>query len=149
METYLETLKESGFKITKLRIAMLETFRNKAGFRTAEDLWSVVRKVVPRAGLQSVYRNLTNFSKIGIVEEVYLEGRKAAYTLCRGMSTHHHHAVCTRCGKAVELSVCALGGMTSELSASVNRIKEKTGFLVERHSFKLEGLCGDCQHEGH
>src|SRR3990167_7401282 len=100
MDHYLTILKENGFKITPLRKAILEIFQRKHATLTAEKLCEAIRRRIPNAGLQSVYRNMADFVKAGIVEEIFLEKRRAAFALCHGFSTHHHHVVCRRCGRS-------------------------------------------------
>ena len=145
MDVYLKILKDKGFKITPLREAMLRVFLRKRTSLTAEELCKIVRARIPATGLQSVYRNLADFSAIGIMEEVFVDRRKAAYALCNGVATHHHHAVCRRCGSTVEVETCELGNVPERLRRAFTSIKKKTGFVVEGHSLRLEGLCHACR----
>ena len=141
MSPHLGILKEKGFKITPLRKAMLEVFRRKQVTLTPEELFRFIKRQIPGAGLQSVYRNLTDFSKAGITEEVIRKKRKSSYTLCNGIEDHHHHAVCRGCGKSVEVRTCDL----KSIAKALDRLKARIGFQIERHFLQLEGLCRDCQ----
>ena len=125
MEPYLTILREQGYKITPLRKAILSVFQKERSSLTAEKLTKMIRTRIPNAGLQSVYRNLSDFTKLGITEEVFLERRKAAYALCNGVSTHHHHAVCRRCGRTVEVTACELGRVSEQLDRSLDHIRKK------------------------
>ena len=145
MEPYLALLKEKGFKITPLRKAMLNVFQAKRSTLTAEKLREQIRRRIPNAGLQSVYRNLADFTKVGITEELFLEKRKAAYALCDGISTHHHHAVCRRCGRSEEVKACELDAVSRAMKRSFRKLKSGKGFRIERHFLQLEGLCRACQ----
>ena len=142
MSPHLTVLKEKGFKITPLRKAILEVFQKKQATLTPEELFRLIKKQIPGTGLQSVYRNLTDFSKAGIAEEVFMEKRKSAYTLCRDVADHHHHAVCRRCGRSEEINTCSVAKV---LDRSLQNLKTKIGFRIERHLLQLEGLCRDCQ----
>ena len=145
METYLGILRDKGFKITPLRKAMLGAFRNRGALLTAKALRKILRRQIPNVGLQSVYRNLADFTKVGITEEMFVERRKAAYALCKRVASHHHHVVCLRCGRSGEIEACELGDVVTRLERSIQNIKKETGFIVERHSLQLEGLCHGCQ----
>jgi len=145
MTPYLEILREGSFKITPLRRAILEAFQKRHSAMTVEKLCRIVRRKIPNAGLQSVYRNLADFTKVGIAEEVLLERRKAAYALCHGVSHHHHHVVCKRCGRSEEINPCELNSLSRAMNQSFRRLKRRIGFRVERHFLQLEGLCGACQ----
>ncbi|MBI4358672.1 MAG: transcriptional repressor [Candidatus Omnitrophica bacterium] len=145
MNPYLETLKKNGLKITPLREVILEVFQKKRATLTVEKLCQLIRRRIPRAGLQSVYRNLSDFTKAGIVEEIFIEKRKAAYALCHGFAVHHHHAVCTRCGRSEEIEACELGFVAHTLSRAFRNLKKKLGFQVKHHVLQLEGFCRACQ----
>ena len=71
MNTYLATLKAKGFKITPLRKVMLDIFLKKKLTMTPEELCVQARRKIPNAGLQSIYRNLAEFTKSGIAEEIF------------------------------------------------------------------------------
>ena len=145
MTPYLAILRENKLKITPLRKAILEVFQKKQTAFTAEELWTMIRRHIPGAGLQSVYRNLADFVKAGLVEEIFLDKRKAAFALCNGLATHHHHAVCRCCGRSEEVDACKLDSMSRLMSRSFQRLRKRIGFKIERHFLQLEGLCHDCQ----
>ncbi|OGW85035.1 MAG: hypothetical protein A3C35_03860 [Omnitrophica bacterium RIFCSPHIGHO2_02_FULL_46_11] len=145
VDTHLTLLKEKGFKLTPLRRALLEVFRKRRSAMTAEKLHTEVRRRLPNPGLQSVYRNLGDFTKLGIAEEIFHGKKKAAFALCRGISTHHHHAVCRRCGLSDEIDSCELDLISRAMSRLFRRLKRKIGFHIEDHFLQLEGLCRACQ----
>ena len=145
MEAYLTLLKEQGFKITPLRMAILDAFQKKCSTLTAEKLRKQISRRIPNAGLQSVYRNLADFTKLGITEEIFLEKRKAAYALCHDVSTHHHHAVCRVCGRSEEVKSCQLDTVSRAMRRSFRKLRNERGFQIERHFLQLEGLCHACQ----
>lgn len=147
METYLAILKEKGLKITPLRKAILGVFQKRRSTLTAEKLCGQVRTRIPNAGLQSVYRNLTDFTRVGITEEIFVEKRKAAYALCDDASTHHHHAVCRRCRRSEEVKACGFDTVSRAMKESFRKLKRERGFQIERHFLQLEGLCRACQKE--
>ena len=145
MSPHLTALREKGFKITPLRRAILEVFEKKRATLTPEKLFRLIKKQIPGTGLQSVYRNLTDFSKAGIAEEVFMDKRKSAYTLCRDAQDHHHHAVCRRCGRSEEIKTCGIKSVAKALNQSLKNLQTKIGFRIDRHFLQLEGLCRDCQ----
>ena len=56
---------------------------------------------------------------------------------CRGDDGHHHHLVCTNCGKTVEIE--------SPSESWLKGISDKYGFTIERHTLEVFGLCEDCR----
>ena len=52
-------------------------------------------------------------------------------------SGHHHHLVCERCNRVVELGEC-------DLEPWLARLGGTHGFQVTRHSVEVTGICADC-----
>ena len=52
--------------------------------------------------------------------------------------THHHHVVCSRCGRTAEIE-------DAGLRAVVREVTRRTGFRVDEHRLELFGLCSACQ----
>ena len=70
MEEYRKKLKKNGFKITPGREAIIAFFSRKNRYVTPETVWKEVKKSLPRLGLPTVYRNLEQMHKIGILTQV-------------------------------------------------------------------------------
>ena len=66
---------------------------------------------------------------------VRLDGQQL-FRLC-GDDGHHHHLVCTNCGKTVEIE--------SPSESWLKGISDKYGFTIERHTLEVFGLCEDCR----
>ena len=60
------------------------------------------------------------------------------FRLC-GDDGHHHHLVCRRCGKTVEIDPPS--------EAWLRKVADGHGFTVESHTLEVFGLCSDCQKE--
>jgi Fur family ferric uptake transcriptional regulator len=64
------------------------------------------------------------------------ESGEALFRLCNPV--HHHHLVCRRCGRVVEIDACAV-----ELWAS--RVAQRYGFTITDHQADVFGVCAACQ----
>lgn len=106
-----------------------------AGAFTADDLLAASRRRAPRVGPATVYRALASMAEAGFVETVGSRDGAAVYARCRSAG-HHHHLVCTACGRVAEAD-CAL-------EAAVESAERASGFTVTRHEFALYGLCASC-----
>ena len=73
----------------------------------------------------------------GAADTIRLDGQQL-FRLC-GDDGHHHHLVCKRCGKTVEIE--------SPSETWLRGISEKYGFTIERHTLEVFGLCPDCRNE--
>ena len=67
----------------------------------------------------------------------------ARYELDEDLTGHHHHLVCTNCGKVADYT------MSDQLERAVIKavaaITEETGFVPSAHQLDLFGLCSDCK----
>lgn len=140
MKKYHKKLKKNGFKITPKREAIIAFFYRKNRYATPETVWKEVKKSLPRLGLPTVYRNLEQMSKIGILTQVDGAENRFYFGLCRSKNPgkHHHHISCQKCHRVSEVENCYLDSLTTE-------IKERTGFWITGHKIQLTGICRNCR----
>jgi Fur family ferric uptake transcriptional regulator len=74
-------------------------------------------------------------SDAGEVDVLRTDDGEAAYRLCS--EGHHHHLVCTACGKTVEVE-----GRSVERWA--NKVAEEHGFTEIAHTVEVFGTCRSC-----
>ncbi len=67
--------------------------------RTAEELAEEVQRVAPDVHLSTIYRNLDELERLGIIVHAHLGHGPATYHLS---SETHGHLVCEQCGMAIE-----------------------------------------------
>ena len=140
MNEYRKKLKKNGFKITPGREAIIAFFSRENRYVTPETVWKEVKKNLPRLGLPTIYRNLEQMRKIGILTQVDGAENRFYFGLCRAKNPgeHHHHISCQKCCRVSEVESCYLESLTKE-------IKERTGFRIIGHKLQLTGVCKDCQ----
>ena len=90
------------------------------------------QKRVPGLSLATVYRTLNKLVEEQFLTPVELPGEPPRYEH-RHMD-HHHHFVCQRCDRALDLEGCI-----PEVNAMVPR-----GFRVDRHELVFYGTCDKC-----
>jgi Fur family peroxide stress response transcriptional regulator len=61
----------------------------------AETIYTRVRRRIPVISLDTVYRTLTTFEKLGVVSRVYALCDRARFD---ALTSPHHHFVCAQCG---------------------------------------------------
>ena len=132
----LELLRQKGYKITPQRRAVLEALDAGCQFPTAQQVLELVREKQPDVSLDTVYRNLTLMVSLGIVHEIFRSAGNAYEIVEPGH--HHHHLVCTECGKTECIDVCPMNKIYEKEA-------EKRGFLVTGHVFEFYGLCWSCR----
>jgi Fur family ferric uptake transcriptional regulator len=90
------------------------------------------------AGLASVYRVLESLLAVGAVRRVDVGDGIARYEPVRETEEHHHHLVCTECGKVEAFDDPAL-------ERAIRRVEAKSGYAVEQHDVVLQGACDRCR----
>jgi len=85
----------------------------------------------------TVFRSLDLLVDLGLVERVDLPSGDHAYVACEP-DAHHHHVVCSACGRSVEVGELGLRPI-------LERIEFSTGFAIDSHRLELFGLCPECR----
>ena len=135
----VEALEGAGYRLTDPRRAVAEMIAGRDGHFTAADLIDEARRSHPGLGRATVFRALELFASLNLVERVDLPAGEHAYVACE--RSHHHHAICTRCGRALDVDD---QGLTDVLAA----IGRRSGFRVTTHRLEIFGLCAACQAAG-
>jgi Fur family transcriptional regulator, ferric uptake regulator len=120
-------------RVTRQRTAVLEALRRAPEPLSAKDLHAGLGRSV---GLATVYRALQGLVEAGRVDVFRRETGEALFRLCNPV--HHHHLVCQRCLRVVEIDACGV-----ELWAS--RVAHRNGFAITDHQADVFGVCADCQ----
>lgn len=92
-----------------------------------------MQKEYPQLSFDTIYRNLSLFEDLGIFESTELKGEKL-YRFACSETLHHHHIICTGCGKTLPFEMCP---MTMVFGAP-------EGFKITGHKFEIYGNCEDC-----
>jgi Fur family ferric uptake transcriptional regulator len=123
-------------RATRQRAEILEAMQSSPVFRTAQELHTELGARGSTVGLTTVYRNLQALADEGIVDVVLGSRGESMFRKCK-RDTHHHHLVCTRCRRSVEVD-------SSELEEWAHSTAEEHGFTILDHVAELFGLCRSC-----
>ncbi len=88
-------------------------------------------------GMATVYRILNLLEELKIVKSISIDGLESkVYEL--NLSSHHDHMVCVKCVSIVEF-------YDAELEKIQELVAQEKGFLLQRHTMMLYGVCKECQ----
>ena len=121
---------------TKQRAALLALLARVPGFLSAQELHARLQAQGDSVGLATVYRALQDLTEQGVVDVLHTGDGEAVYRRCSS-DQHHHHLVCRRCGRAVEVL-----GPTVEIWA--RSVGAAHGFSNIHHQVEVFGVCADC-----
>lgn len=128
-----------GVRNTRQRTAVVALLDTLDGFHSAKDIHRRLDDDEAGVGLTTVYRTLQSLAEVGAVDVLHMDSGETLYRACR-TDTHHHHLVCTRCGRTEEID----GG---PVEAWAQAVAEKFGFELTGHDAEVFGVCAACARE--
>lgn len=134
VEDVLEFLRSGGNRVTTSRRLLIRCLVDAPGHRTAEEIADEIQLLAPDVHLSTIYRNLDELERLGVVSHSHLGHGPATYHLATNV---HGHLVCEDCGAMIE----APDELFTELAASV---LSAHGFAIDPHHFAVLGRCASC-----
>ena len=136
METPIATaLDRGGYRLTGPRRALATVIADRDGHFTAAELIDAAQRRGLGVGRATVFRTLEILEELGVIERLDLPSGDHAYVGCEPV--HHHHVVCSSCGRASEIR-------DADLQRVVRRVGRQTGYRIDDHRLELFGLCPAC-----
>lgn len=123
-------------RTTRQRAAVSAMLDRLHDFRSAQEIHEELRRAGDDIGLTTVYRTLQRLVEAGEVDVLRTDSGETAYRRCAS-TNHHHHLVCRRCGKTVEVEV-------PDVESWAQQVAESHGFSQLSHTLEIFGLCRDC-----
>lgn len=131
-------LAAAGLRPTPQRLLVLAELAGERDDVTAQQLHERLRGRGERIGLATVYRTLAALADGGVVDRLSHHAGEVCYRLCG--DEHHHHLVCERCHRVVELANCGLDPW-------VDRVAADHGFVPTDHRVEVTGICAGCHRD--
>lgn len=97
----------------------------------------------PGLAQSSTYRNLAELISARVVHRIVSGDEFSHYELAEDLTEHHHHLVCTRCGRVEDFAPSER--LEADLHHSLAQVAEAAGFEVDLHRLDLVGTCAGCR----
>ena len=123
-------------RLTKQRKIILEKLRGVNTHPTADEVYDMVRKDLPKISLGTVYRNLEVLNADGHIQIVRAPGGQKRFD---ADTRPHHHVVCIHCG--------AVGDVFNVKDAPIDATQVKSEFTILGQTTFFYGICPQCRHE--
>jgi Fur family transcriptional regulator, ferric uptake regulator len=130
------SLKQRGFKLTPQRRSIIAEIIGSEEHLTPNAIYERVRREHPSVGLVTIYRTLEILAELGLICETHA-GHSCRSYLMRRPDGHHHHLICSDCGKVVDFTDCGL----EELE---KRVSKQSHFKINGHLLEFLGQCREC-----
>ena len=131
-----EELQEVSLKATPARIAVMKFLESVDQPVDVNSILAYLRRKDIDIDPATIFRMMHDFLEKGVVKQIQFKEGKARYELSN--KRHHHHLICTNCGKIEEVEGDFLQAMEEQI------YKDKK-FRVKDHSLEFFGLCENCQ----
>jgi Fe2+ or Zn2+ uptake regulation protein len=90
----------------------------------------------------SLYRNLAILEQAGAVRRLASIDDVARYELDEHLTEHHHHLVCSTCGRIDDIALP--DDIERSLMRAVEGASGDHGYQLTSHRLELVGVCADC-----
>jgi len=127
--------RERGLAFTQQRLAVLEAVVRSSNHPTAEAVHNALKPRYPSLSRATVYKALDTLAALGVIAKVAPPGIERVAARYDGHVGRHHHAVCRRCARVIDIEEDEIRGL---------RLPHATGFRVEDYSINFFGACTAC-----
>ena len=128
-------LKSNQMRMTRQRQVILEELRRVKTHPGADEIYSMVRRRLPRISLGTVYRNLEVLADLGEIQKIEMGGTLKRFD---GNAEPHYHIRCVRCQRVVDAPIAPLPDAESMVEGC-------TDFAILGHRLEFIGLCPECR----
>jgi Fur family transcriptional regulator, ferric uptake regulator len=135
VDDVLALVRFRGGRVTASRRIILQTLFGTERHLTAEKLARVVQSRAPDVHISTVYRNLEEMQKLGVVVHSHLGHGPAVYQLAE---TAHAHFLCEVCEATIEAPDDMFNGLAKT-------VKARLEFMIDPVHFAMLGRCAACQ----
>lgn len=137
LERLSRAVREGGGRLTPTTKAVYQTLRSRPGPVTIEQIAAGCRKLLRKPPhMVSVYRITHRLEELGFAHRVVLGDGIVRFEASD--IGHHHHVVCTQCGRIVELELCGMEGVDQF-------VRDVLQFHQLSHSLEYRGVCAQCR----
>jgi Fur family transcriptional regulator, peroxide stress response regulator len=120
--------------LTKQREVVLQVIRDEPEHLTANEVFDKAKQLLPGISFATVYNSLRYLKDAGHIAEISFGNGASRFD---SMTSRHDHAICTKCGKLVDMELDLPAELVS-LAAEFSRFKPESLELM------LRGVCPDC-----
>ena len=123
------------FRMTHQRQVILQELRKTKTHPCADEIYFLVRKVIPNISIGTVYRNLELLSRMGFIKKIKFDGNQMHFD---GNPEKHYHVSCIVCHRIDDIPT----NVVKKLEFSIEEIE---GYNILDHTLHFIGVCKQCR----
>jgi len=125
---------DSNMRLTSQRQVILEELSKVKSHPTANEMYDMVRKRLPRIGLGTVYRNLDLLAKLGIIRKLEVGGEQKRFD---SVISPHYHIRCIKCNRVDDIFIKIDRGLENSAASCCD-------YKILGHHVQFSGICSKC-----
>lgn len=122
-------------RMTNQREIILRELKKSKRHLSADELYGVVKKIMPRISLATVYRTLEILSETGVIRKLEISGRQKRFD-CD--VSDHDHIYCAVCHKVDNLNI-------KRKSVDFEQLSVEAGYSITGYRVEVIGICPECR----
>lgn len=135
VQQFMQQCRDAGLSVTPQRLAIYKCIMDDASHPNPESIYRRLQQAHPTISFATVYKTLETFEKHGIIRTVTSLHNTVRYD---PVTVPHHHIVCTRCKKVVDLMDDQLNEINvPEAVSSGNQLLD--------FSIQFNVICAECR----
>ena len=128
-----ELFRAQGLKVTPQRQCIFRALHGNPDHPTAESVYAEVSVEMSTISLRTVYQTLNDLASMGELVQLDLGTGSARFD---PNLDAHHHLVCDRCGKVLDVQVDTSGVKVPSA--------RRNGFTIDATQIVFRGTCAEC-----
>ena len=137
---FKEIIEKNAFKFTKQKELILTTLLKSQTHLNAEEIGEKLRE--HKIGIATIYRGLNQFTELGIIKELNINGTSYYEMKIFGQKPLHIHFKCDFCGELIDIDDHNLNLGYIELN---QMIENDMGLEILDTDLLLKGICSRCK----
>lgn len=139
---FKKIIERNGYKFTLQKKIILKTIIESKNHLNAKEIYESIN--IKNIGLATVYRNVKEFQKLGIVKEISIDGVSYYEMKMFSKKPFHVHLKCHRCGSIIDIDTKALSLEYIKLN---EKIEDNNNIEIFDSDIMFTGLCSKCKED--
>ncbi len=122
-------------RMTNQREIILQELKKSKRHLSADELYDIVKKNMPRISLATVYRNLEILSETGVIRKLEISGRQKRFDFD---VSDHDHIYCVTCHRVDNLNI-------KRKDVDSKQLGVEAGYSITGYRVEVVGICPECR----